>query len=140
MVTVYQPGSILIASPTGLERIEADNGGAILAEVSTGSLRDACGYQKATPLTGATLTMGSATSIQSVLAANPAGTISTLAVILPPAPVDGLRARIFSTQIVTTLTITAPGMTLNNAVTSLSANVAVEYLYSASNTTWDRCL
>ena len=138
--STFQPGSILIPSPTGVERIEVDNGGAVLAETQVSAIRDASGYQKASPLTGATLTMGTANSVyQSVLALTPAGTIATLTVNLPPSPVDGHRALIFTTQTITTLTLAAAGTTLNNAVTTLSALGNVEYIYSASNTTWDRC-
>ena len=140
MGTTFQPGSILIPSPNGLERIETDNGGAVLAEVSIASLRDASGYQKASPLTGATLTMGTAgANYQSVLQLSPAGTIATLTVNLPPSPVDGQRALIFSTQTITALTLAAAGTTLNNAVTTLAALGNVEYIYSFSNNAWDRC-
>ena len=138
MPLIYQPGSLLVGSPTGLERIEADTGGAVLVEVQLAAMRDASGYQKAAPLTGATLTMGSATSNQSVLGLNPAGTLAALTVVLPALPVDGQRALIFSSQIITALTIQAPGTTINNTVTALTANQSVEWLYSSSNLTWDR--
>jgi hypothetical protein len=138
MPLVYQPGSVLIVSPTGNERVEADSGGAMLAEVSIGSMRDASGYQKAVPLTGATLTIGSSTVNQSVLAVNPAGGLAALTIILPAAPVDGQRALIFTSQAITALTMQAPGTTLNNPVTSLTANQSVEWLWSLSNNTWDR--
>lgn len=136
----FQPGSLLIPSPTGVERIEVDNGGAVLSETQVAAIRDASGYLKASPLTGATLTMGTAGSIyQSVAALTPAGTIATLTINLPPSPVDGQRAQIFTTQTITTLTLAAAGTTLNSAVTTLAANASVEYIYSLSNNSWDRC-
>ena len=71
--------------------------------------------------------------------------IATLTIKTPLYPVDGERFRIFSTQTITTLTMTASqSQTLNGAVTSMTANTGYEWIYSAgstsSNGTWDRIL
>ena len=94
------------------------------------------GYYKSVPLTGWTYTF---TSGVTFAAFNPAGTLATGFIYLSPSPSDGTRNCIFSTQAYTALTLyAASGQTLNNAVTSLSANTSACYLYSASNLTWDR--
>ena len=132
-------GALNIASPVGTEQVRADNTGSVLAYVYASQLRDAAGYSKNAPTSGATLTFG---NNQSIMEISGSGTISALTVSLPLAPVDGQRALIFANQAVSTLTLqlnpSASGQTLNNAVTALSQNVAVEYLYSLSNLTWDR--
>jgi hypothetical protein len=94
-------------------------------------------YGKSAPLTGATLNFANQ---QSYLILNPAGGLSTLTVGLAANPPDGQRACIFSTQTVTTLTLQAQttSQTINNGVTSLTANTGACYTYSSSNTTWDR--
>ena len=95
------------------------------------------GYIKIAPLTGSSYTMGTF-QISELLAA-PAGTISTMTATLPAGVLDGARACIFSTQTITTLTVSASaGQSINNAVTTLAANGRVCYTYGSSNTTWDR--
>lgn len=104
--------------------------------VTGAQLTSQYGYVKRVPLTGFTLTFGNS---QSYLALNPAGTLATGTVTLAPAPSDGAKECIFTTQTITSLTVSAnTGQSINNAVTTLSANTGVCYLYSASNTTWDR--
>lgn len=68
-----------------------------------------------------------------------ASAINTLYLYTPTAPFDGARACIFSIGGFTNITMYASGtQTLNNAVTTLAANTGLCYLYSASNTAWDR--
>lgn len=94
------------------------------------------GYVKNVPLTAFSLTFA---NTQSWLELNPAGTLAAGTITLAPAPSDGARECIFSTQIVSALTLSAnSGQSINNAVTALAANTGVCYLYSASNLTWDR--
>lgn len=58
---------------------------------------------------------------------------------LAAAPTDGQQVCVFSTQTITTLYLNAnSGQTINNAITTLSANAHACYLYSLSNKTWDR--
>jgi hypothetical protein len=130
------PPGLFIASPNGTEQLNVYNTGPQITSVYLRQMRDAAGYSKNVPLTGFSLTFGNG---QSIMEMAPAGTLSTGTITMAAGPVDGQRALIFSTQAVSTLTLAAnTGQTINNAVTSLSANNAVEYLYSASNLTWDR--
>lgn len=156
VIAVAQVPILWIVSPTGQESIAAISYSAAAqnTDVAAASLRDAAGYSKQTPLTGATITVGgaigcspvSATSgaCVSVLQLTPAGTISTLTINTPLFPVDGQKMEIFSTQIVTTLSMVASqSQTLNGALTTISsANTGAAWIYSkgssASNGTWDR--
>lgn len=101
-------------------------------------------HQYNAPLTGATLTM---TGVQRRLIIEPAGTIAALTVVLPAATalVDNQLLGLCSTQIVTTLTVTAgTGTTVSNAPTAMLVPVAtgaascVEWVYRVANTTWYR--
>ena len=93
-------------------------------------------YTKAVPVTGFSYTFG---NFQERMLFNPAGTLSAGTVTMAPAPIDGGDACIFSTQIVSSLTLNAnTGQTINNAITALSANVRYCYTYSLGNKTWDR--
>lgn len=70
---------------------------------------------------------------------NPAGTIATGSITLAANPSDGSRNCFFTLNIITTLTLSAnTGQTLNNAATATTANGTQCYVYSASNSTWDR--
>lgn len=106
--------------------------------VQTNQLR-ARQYQQSSPLTGATVQTPQSVHLVQV---TPAGTIAALTWVLPAAPVvDGQVVKLFSTQIITSLTINpSAGQTINGAaVTSLAtANTGVEYVYSAANSTWYR--
>ena len=91
-------------------------------------------YQIYTPLTLATVTMSAG---QSRAIINPAGTIAVLTVTLPSSPVDGQVAGISFTQIVTALTINAPGgATVVGPPTSAAVNNAFRFIYQASSTSW----
>lgn len=101
-------------------------------------------HQYNAPLTGATLTM---TGLQRRLIIEPAGTIAALTVVLPAATtvVDNQLLGICTTQIVTSLTVTAgTGTTVLNAPTALLVPVAtgaascVEWVYRLANTSWYR--
>jgi hypothetical protein len=133
------PNPYAIASPTGAEQVNVDNTGPYIATVTVTELRDAAGYVKLVPTTGTTYTP--ATNI-SVIQASPAGTLAAWTVKTPASPVDGQRLQIFSTQIITSMTVSASaGQTVNGGAVSASfaaANGNVEFIYSASNTTWDR--
>jgi hypothetical protein len=67
----------------------------------------------------------------------PAGGLATGTVILPANVGDGFKVIIVSTQAVASLTLSAnSGQSLSGATTALTANVAVEYIYSAETLTW----
>lgn len=129
-------GGINITAPTGNEQINAENTGPQITWMYLHQIRNANGYVKSTPSTGATITL---LNTQSQLTILGGVTLTTLAVVLPASPADGQWVNIYTKPAITTLTITAPGgATLNDAVTSMSATTDVGYIYSASNTSWDR--
>jgi hypothetical protein len=69
----------------------------------------------------------------------PTATVSSGALYMAPNPIDGGKACVFTLAAVSSFTWGANvGQTINNAVTSLAANSKTCYLYSASNSTWDR--
>jgi hypothetical protein len=96
-------------------------------------------YKAGAVATGTTVTIPNDSAMISI---RPAGTLAALTIALPPAPVDGMTVRIFSTQIITALTLTAgTGQTINDAATTITpAMTGVAYCFSASNSTWDRVL
>lgn len=101
------------------------------------AVRGAGGLQQSTPVTAFSIQVLNSTN---VLSLTPAGTLATGTILLPLAPQDGQRVRIFDTQIQTALTITpATGQTINGtAITALAANTPIEYIYQASSLTWFR--
>ena len=127
-----------LPSPAGTEIVRCENataGGNQACYLS--QMRDARGYQKVVPTAGQTVTIGNNVSR---LILNPAGTLATLTIKTPVTPYDGQEICIFSTQAVTALTSTASGsQTWNSAPSALTANAAAScWVYSLSNTTWDR--
>lgn len=133
---------------TGLETIPMDTNAAqgiqpqtILAQPRS---LGAGPYQYNAPLTGASLTL---TAQQRRLIVEPAGTIAALTVVFPAAAglVDNQLMGLCTTQIVTTLTLTAgSGTTILNGPTALLVPVAtgaascVEWVYRSTNTSWYR--
>lgn len=112
------------------------SGTAAITYASPAQITSQSGYYKSAPATGFTFTFGNS---QTSAALRPSGTLSTGTVTLAPSPSDGARECIFSTQTITTLTVNASaGQTIDDAVTTLAANTEACYLYSLSNTTWDR--
>ena len=95
------------------------------------------GIQNEAPLTGASITLGDGVGR---LLLNPAGTIAAATVLLPSAAnlYDGQVLIIASSQTVTTLTITAgSGTTIAaTAAATVSADVPIEWIYSAASATW----
>lgn len=88
----------------------------------------------ATPLTGATITAPD-TGNDVMLDLAPAGTIAALTVVIPTNANshNGQRLVVFSTQIVTTLTLTLGGQTVTNAPTTIAANGSFELVKAAPN-------
>jgi hypothetical protein len=86
------------------------------------------------PTAGATIAIPIGTE---VYVAVPAGTLATLTVSFPAAPVDGTLIKFISTQAVTSLTVSSQGSdSFVGAPSALSANVPFELIYLKSNTTW----
>lgn len=133
---------LLSAPLTGLETVPADTnaaGGAALpqsARIKVNQMRAAL-MQQSTPLTGFSITAATGTNVIQI---TPAGTLAAGTVVFPSTVVDGQRLRIFSSQIITTLTLTpGAGQTIVGGVTTLAAaNTSVEYVYQQSNLTWYR--
>jgi hypothetical protein len=69
---------------------------------------------------------------------NPAGLLATLTITFPTNPKDGQIFTIFSSQIVTTLTLVATGLTIQSPLTAFTALGSAEYIYEAATSTWLR--
>lgn len=89
--------------------------------------------QYETPATGATVNASAGTE---VLFLDPAGTLATLTVVLPPSPVGGQDFTIGSSQIVTTLTLTG---TIVGTLTTLAMGGFARFVYSNQAAKWFRC-
>jgi hypothetical protein len=91
------------------------------------------------PLAGDTITLANATSF---LQLEPAGTIATLTIKMPIAPINGQKIDFATTQTVTTLTMDGNGKTLIGAPVSIAAGSgaggAFSMRYRASNNSWYR--
>jgi hypothetical protein len=95
------------------------------------------------PLTGTTVAMN---DTDAVLILNPAGTLASLVVDLPPAPLNGQRVKITSTQTITIFTLNpgTAGQLIMNEPTTLTPNTTgsglngVEYIYYMETLTWFR--
>lgn len=128
-----------IFTPTGKELIQViPPNTAAIAYMSVSGLRDGAQYVYNVPLTGFTLVM---LPEQSVVSLNPAGTLATGTITMPPATTDGKIVSIFSSQIITALTInTSNGATFVPAVvtTLAAANNSVSYIYDLANNQWHR--
>jgi len=133
---------------SGLETIPADtnaSGGQSPQTVKVALASLGAGpYVYNVPLNGDTLTL---TNVTRNVILNAAGTIAGMTIVTPAAStlLDGQKLGICTTQIVTTLTMTAgSGTTLNNPPTALLVPVAtgaascVDFLYRQANTTWYR--
>lgn len=101
------------------------------------ALRDGRGYLANVPTTGFTLTL---TVGQSAISLNPAGTLATGAIVMPPTAIDGKTVSIWSSQTITALTLsTSNSATFTPAaVTTLAANSRIAYVYSVAANTWYR--
>lgn len=128
----------LLFTPTGKELVQViPPSTAAIAYVPLAMLRDGAQYVYNVPLTGFTLVM---TAEQSVVSLNPAGTLATGTVTLPPTLYDGKIVSIFSSQTITALTLnTSNSATFVPAVvTTLAAGSSVSYIYDLANNQWHR--
>ncbi len=89
-----------------------------------------------TPATLGTINLGQARS-QYVLI-KPAGTIAVLTVNMPSTPNDGDVVRVGASQIITALTMSGNGNTLNNGLSTFAAHGFGEWIYDSGTTTWYR--
>jgi hypothetical protein len=92
--------------------------------------------QFAVPTTGQTVTVAAG---DSWLVLTPAGTLAALTVNLPTSRTDGQTVLVNSTQILTSLTVSGAGTTVNGAPTTLAAvNGFFEMRYTATLNAWFR--
>jgi hypothetical protein len=94
--------------------------------------------QYASPATGATVTISPPAAGGNVfLRLSPSGTLATLTITLPSGPVDKQYIRVFSTQIITALTVN--GGTINGAPTTMAAANGTFWLrFDGVSSNWDR--
>jgi hypothetical protein len=92
-------------------------------------------YSKVTPTTGQSITIPNNCASYII---QPASLLATLAVTMPPNPIDGQQVRISAADFgITTLTVSAnSGQTIHRAPTSIAAGASVEFIYSSSGATW----
>jgi hypothetical protein len=93
-------------------------------------------YSFQQPASGATLT---APAFLGAYLLDPAGTLATLTIVLPPAANDGQVFEMSTTQAVTALTISpAAGQSVIGGSLSLAANAGASWRYRGANNTWYR--
>jgi hypothetical protein len=104
---------------------------------SNGLLRQT--YAFAQPTTGGTVTIADG---QDMAVIKPASTLATLTVVLPTcsAAYDGKGARFSSTQVITTLIVSATAGTVLDAPASLTLGAGNEYICRGADATWYRIL
>lgn len=93
-------------------------------------------YTYAVPLTGFSITM--ANSVRRLIL-EPAGTLATGTVVMPPTPSDGDEVGVSTTQTITALTFTANvGQTMADAPTTLGVGGCVTFKWVAQTSKWYR--
>lgn len=125
-------------------RISATNsGGGIIIDATTtggngliklsGTLADTTqSFQ--TPTTGFSITLSNVIW-HTIL--DPAGTLATGTITMPAAPIDGQIVNVRSSQVITSLTVSAnAGQSIKGNPTSLAVGGTFECLYRNANTTW----
>lgn len=96
--------------------------------------------QRVTPLTGTTVNVNQ-TGAPLNLIIVPAGTLAALSVNLPPGAYDGQTMVIFTTALLTLLTVaTTSGTIVGSAVTTLPANGSLRYVWNWATSTWYKLL
>lgn len=133
-ISEMSPGSAL----SGTELFESTQSGntvsLLASQVKTYVDTESYSYQ--VPTVGFSITIGA--NIQDLLL-KPAGNLANGTVTMPAAPTDGYMVRISCTHNVSTLTLNAnAGQTMLNNATSLSAGIAIAFIYVASITSWFR--
>lgn len=129
-----------IAKLLGNELVQiysSTNNTAAITYTTTANLRDGRMWVYQAPLTGFTLAL---TVAQSAVSLNPAGTLAAGTVVMPATGFDGKTMTLFSTQAISSLTLSTTNSAtfVPAAVTSLSANSPVGYVYDLSNNQWHR--
>lgn len=126
---IVNPNDLIQDIPNGLP--SAQNYYVKPAQITSQS-----GYAKYSPVTGFSYTFGNS---QSFIVLTNSTTLALGTITLAAAPSDGAKECIYAQNTITTFGVFAnTGQTIDNAVTTLSAATSACYLYSLSNTTWDR--
>ena len=86
-------------------------------------------------LTGQTLAITSGTEVQVI---DPAGTLATLTIVMPASAFDGQKVTLVFSAIVTALTMSAPGTTVKNPLTSAASTTFATWKYDKANLIWWR--
>lgn len=131
------PASLYIAPPSILVSTNGNNFAQIGATYSSGTFIPTGGIiALSTPVNGATVALPNAPQPQNILYAiiEPAATLSSLTIVLPPNPIDGTTLILFSTKTVTSLLTT--GAPINNPPTSMVALNSAQIIYSIQYATW----
>jgi hypothetical protein len=97
-----------------------------------GAIADS-GYDYQTPATGGAVTLSN-TKYHEII--DPAGTLATLTVNLPPAPIDGQYVDVRFSQIITALTVSGNGHSVAGNPTSAAVGSQFGCIYRNANTTW----
>jgi len=93
-------------------------------------------YAYQTPASGATLT---APAYLAAYVLEPAATLASLTIVLPPSANDGDVFEIGSTRTITALSVSpAAGQTVTGGSLMLAANGGISFRYRAANSTWYR--
>lgn len=91
-------------------------------------------YGFSTPATGFALTLGDFVWHTVI---DPAGTLATGTITMPPNPVDGQIVNVRSSQVVTSLTVSAnTSQSIKGNPTSLAVGGTFECMFRLTNTTW----
>lgn len=92
--------------------------------------------QNYSPSTGGTVSIRNDIANTIVVLLNTGGTLATLTINMPDAPVSGQIVRIGGSTNVTLLTLA--GGTINGAITSIVSNV-LGTVYAYNGSVWQRC-
>jgi hypothetical protein len=90
-------------------------------------------YDYQTPATGGTVTLSN-TKYHTIV--DPAGTLATLTVNMPAAPIDGQYVDVRFSQVITSLTVSGNGNSIKGNPTSAAIGSQFSGIYRAANTTW----
>jgi hypothetical protein len=123
-------GGFFIWQGNGVFALKVDSSGNVI----NGKGESDQSYSIQTPATGASITIGA--GVRRLLL-NPAGTLATLTVTMPAAPIKGQLITVSCSQIVTSLTFSAnAGQSILNAPSAFTAGQKVDYCYDLATTTW----
>lgn len=132
---------------TGSEIVPADtntgNGNTPTQTVTVPMPLIASGAYSYLAFTGTSATTQSIPNSVNAFLLDPTGTVSSLTLNMPTAPLNGQVLRIASSKTVSSLTLTPPsGVTISNSPTALTVSTTApynyEFVYDSLNTTWFR--